>query len=202
MCEILIASILFCRGSLVLPSPRGSNPKSPGRLQDNSIAKKYQNKLKWYYVTILSGRYIYEFIHYTGSNDICMSETLYVQSAITYLPSSHGGAGLPGNQTGRSGPSGSHTVDTPPLVAFARRCCRVLADDTAAAAPGCRCGGGLGAWHARMLTLLQKIQNAQTHGGGVSVTAEACERERRGCAMFFTLAGGCMPRTSRRTAEP
>jgi hypothetical protein len=55
-----IESILFCPGSLVLllPSPRGSNPKSPGRLQDNSIAKKYQNKLKWY-LAVLSGAYIH-----------------------------------------------------------------------------------------------------------------------------------------------
>ena len=101
---------------------------------------------------------------------VSVSERLYVHRDITYLPSSHGGADLPGNQTGRSGPSGSHTVDTPPLVAFARRCCRVLANDTAAA-PGFRCGGGLGAWHARMLALLQKIRSAQTHGGGVSVSA-------------------------------
>lgn len=89
-----------------------------------------------------------------------MSETLYVRRAITYLPSSHGGGEVPGNQTGRSGPSGSHTVDTPPLVAFARPC-RVLANDTAAAAAG----GGLGAWHARMLALLHKIRSAQTQGG-------------------------------------
>lgn len=35
----------------------------------------------------------------------------------TYLPSSHGGGELPGNQRGLSGGSGSHTLDTPPFLA-------------------------------------------------------------------------------------
>jgi hypothetical protein len=38
----------------------------------------------------------------------------------THLPSSHGGGAVPGNQTGRSGPSGSHTVDRLLFVAPAR----------------------------------------------------------------------------------
>jgi hypothetical protein len=121
-------------------------------------------------------------------------------TSLTYLPSSHGGGELPGNQIGLSGPSGSHTVDTPPLVAFARRC-GVLVND-ADAAPSFRCGVDLGAW---MLAPLQK-RSAQRR------TAAACEKETlmvwrtggAGCAMPFvlTLAGGCRPRTSRRTTEP
>lgn len=87
-------------------------------------------------------------------------------TSLTYLPSSHGGGELPGNQIGRSGPSGSHTVDTPPLVAFARRC-GVLVND-AAAAPSFRCGVDLGAW---MLAPLQK-RSAQRR------TAAAREKAR------------------------
>jgi hypothetical protein len=87
-------------------------------------------------------------------------------TSLTYLPSSHGGGELPGNQIGLSGPSGSHTVDTPPLVAFARRC-GVLVND-ADAAPSFRCGVDLGAW---MLAPLQK-RSAQRR------TAAAREKAR------------------------
>lgn len=97
-------------------------------------------------------------------------------TSLTYLPSSHGGGELPGNQIGLSGPSGSHTVDTPPLVAFARRC-GVLVND-ADAAPSFRCGVDLGAW---MLAPLQKrsaqrrrVRKRRSWCGGLAVQGAPC----------------------------
>ena len=63
---------------------------------------------------------------------------------IYYLPSSHGGGEVPGNQTGLSGPNGSHTVDKLLFVAPARwLLARRAGADAAAAAFGfraCRAG--------------------------------------------------------------
>ena len=108
----------------------------------------------------------------------------------TYLPSSHAGGEAPGNQSGRSGPSGSHAADTP-LVAFARR--PVLVNETTAAAPG----GGGGARPARMLLALQENRRRCQPAAG-DARGVAAQGAR---APWLTLAGGCMPRTSRRT-EP
>lgn len=160
---------------MVLPSPRGSNPKSPGRLQGNS-----PRNIR----TIRDGVSI-----------CCMSEVGFVYGARgAYLPSSHGGGVAPGNQMGRSGPRGSHTADTP-LVALARSPV-VLVDETAPAPSGG--GGALGAWQARMLPLLQK---QSTHGAAsVRHSQEFWRRSaaHRGRHGWITLAGGCMPRRSQR----
>lgn len=161
----------FCPGTWVLPSPRGSNPKSPGRLQGNFLPSDVRTQ----------------------------NEMVFQASAVplplNYLPSSHGLGVLPGNQIGRSGPSGSHTADTPPLVAFARRPVFLVRDT--AAGPWKGGGAGLGAWHARTLALLQ---NETEHGGEMRQTGHgvAAGAGRRDKAPWLTLAGGCMPRTSRR----
>lgn len=88
-----------------LPNPRGSKPKSPGR-----------------------------------------------------LPSSHGGGELPGNQSGLSGPSGSHTADTPPFVAPARW--------PAILATAAFCDGSVGARNAARTLSSEEHKNDifATHG--------------------------------------
>jgi len=77
------------------PNPRGSKPKSPGRLQDKQEIEKSISEQK-----------------------ITNCECNHAEFEIVCLPSSHSGGELPGNQRGLSAGRGSQTLETPLVAAM------------------------------------------------------------------------------------